>query len=149
MEKAAGKRVNGQIPARVAAYAQRLYDHGRSPEYIKHQLGTFGYEVKLDTILSWCDEEYDRARRSLARSRRRQSTTKAAHLLKHERMKELKQIGLSNGAIAKLMKLDFGITLTAHQVRYILSGAARDLRRLLADEGDRIRESKQLATQEE
>lgn len=113
-------------PPRIQEFARRLYadGEGRSINEIREALKRRGYTPKRETILYWVDEEFKAAH--LHRQRKYRPPGPARRKgwqLRLERMEELKRdAALSASATARVMKLDFGVDLSRHQVETILAG---------------------------
>lgn len=122
-------------PVKVQEFARRLYEDGgwRICE-IRGALAKRGYFPSQSTVSRWCSPELAEA----DRIKKRQALY--PHLkgrkvtlpweVKLQRMHELRNAGLSFHAVAKVMKLDYGIELDRHQSEAILKG--RTSRALMA-----------------
>lgn len=114
--------------SRVAGRARQLAGQGLTPTRIQTVLVVeMGVRPALTTIMRWIDDEY-RERRCLEQAVR----ARARRL--YERMVTLRQAGLSYSAIAAVVVVDEGVSLTGEQVRWALRAGrvSRPLARALA-----------------
>lgn len=122
MSVAKGKR----YPARYHEYARRLYQDGgyTVPEVIE-KLAERGVTPARSTVIGWCRPEV-RDAHNLKQKRRlypsgRRKQRQLSWWAKARRARDLRDVGISYSAIAKVLALDFSLDLTAEQVRYALS----------------------------
>jgi hypothetical protein len=128
-------------PMNVVTFARRLHEqNGWEAGRIRKALIARGHSPSHNTVLCWIDEDYAdmrRERNKLEHRRRRGGLrSKPRHTpwgCRLTRMEELRAAGLSYGAVAKVMELDFEVTLTRDQSERILKGmvSGRTIRRLL------------------
>lgn len=120
---------NGSIPAKVGVFAQRLYEQGFNVEHIKKSLARYGYDLREEEIRTWVDPQFARAREV------EQRRAAGRWQEKLDRMQELRRGGLPYTQIAKVMRIDYGISLTGEVVRGIVKGRTSlpRVRHLLAD----------------
>lgn len=114
--------------SRVVAQARSLAEAGWEPGEIRNILHKeIGRRPTLETVRCWVDEAYaDRRRRAFAAQKRKERRERGVTWLpqcantdtKCHRMFALREAGLPNTSIAAVMKLDYGVELTHHQVRY-------------------------------
>lgn len=135
-------------PENVREFCRRLYEEfDRTPTEIGHILRERGYEPvpSWAAIRSWCDPDYRRTRLSGARARHatkrgaafRKVSRKRGWHYRLERIQELRSLGISYRSIAVLASHDFGLSLTANQIEYLLKKdpATATMRRLLWPQG--------------
>lgn len=82
----------------------------------------------------WIEPERKRAEEiGLHLSHMRAIGTTPIWRLRLERMQELRNANVPYSSIAKVMQVDFGITLSREQIARILKGETRNARRVLTD----------------
>jgi intein-encoded DNA endonuclease-like protein len=112
--------------ANVTEFARRLYeDENYSVNEVVEALGRRGITPSRSTVLYWCDadarEAHNTKRVALypdSRRRRREASWE----VKLRRMRELREVGLSYEAIAKLSRHELGLDIDGETVRTILRG---------------------------
>jgi hypothetical protein len=111
-----------RYPAKVMRFARRLHEEGYRLFEIEAALKRQGYTPSMYTIRRWTHPEvvdYDRARR---RRPPRRIVRSSGWFIKLARMKQLRDAGCSYASVTIVMNLDFGLSLTSDQVRYMLLG---------------------------
>lgn len=129
------RKTHVEYPANVVEFARRLYEQkGYTITRIRTALQRYGYNPSHTTVLCWVDPEY-KASRYAHRNTNRNLGRPRKHAWRHrlERMRKLRAAGLSQQDIARVMELDFGLSLTRHQVDAFLRGkvSERTIRRNL------------------
>lgn len=109
--------------------ARQMYGDGTTwtPTQIKHYLAGRGIQVALHTVRLWvipgmAEDHREKNRESYHRrrsGRRAKPATSETPLL--DRMLVLREAGLTLPAIAAVIRLDYGITMTTEQVRYYVN----------------------------
>lgn len=124
-----------RYPARAQTFARSLYEQGRTLTEIQAALSRYGHFPDYVTVKRWVDPEWRRERdsvtarrRSIKRGRRPENAS-----LRHARLLELRSLGLSANAVARVMNHDYGLKLTSEHVRGICGETISkpSLRRLL------------------
>jgi hypothetical protein len=135
-------KANPRYPANIREFARRLYQSGWSAYKIRQNLIARGYDPvpSQNTILCWVDDEYREIQR-LNQRRFRPAGPKRARAweARLDRMRQLRDAGLSFSSIAIVMTLDFeNVDLSTEQVRYMLKGHAKTatIKRLLWPKGE-------------
>lgn len=116
----------------AVATAQRMRDGGWTAAQIRDYLAQRGHDVTIGTVRRWADPEQARKHRedSRARSHRLRAAARGGRMgregqsaeFRDQRLRALRDAGLSMNAIAKVMTLDFPDTpLTERQVRTALT----------------------------
>lgn len=114
-------------PAAAAARARELHAATWEVGAIRRIIGReFGRTPQHETVRCWVDEEFaERRRRSFAEQKRKERRERGVTWLpqmanldtKLHRIRVLHEAGVPCVHIATVMRLDYGIELTEHQVR--------------------------------
>lgn len=101
--------------------ARTMYGDGEgwTPTEIMRYLHEQGIDVSMQTVRRWVIPGEDERRKAEAAARRARKRRNANGPLL-ERMRELRGAGLTFTAVAKVIDLDYGVTITTEQCRYCL-----------------------------
>lgn len=116
-----------RYPVRATEFARRLYEGGHEIPAVLEALGRRGYFPSRSTCLYWCSPDAKDAHNARQKARlypaARRRSRELAWWAKFRRMRELRGAGLSYDAVAKVMRLDFGLEfVTADRARRMLGG---------------------------
>ena len=111
------------------ATARRMHDAGWAINTIRRYLADRGQNVSWVYVKCWVDDEYRERYRAKERRRQRQEYRRRhgvrpaalkviTPVEKFDRLRELREAGLSQSDTAKVLRLDFGDDVTEHMVRY-------------------------------
>lgn len=113
--------VGNEYPMRVVEFARRCAEFNYSVNQIQIALAKQGHRPSWSTIKCWVDPEYAEERNIKRRRGGPGRSAKRVWRRRRERLEQLRGAGLSFGAIARVINLDYGLTLTAENVRGILT----------------------------
>lgn len=111
-----------RYPAAVAEFARQLYASGAQLAEVRAALARRGYRPAKNTVILWCNgearEAANVARRGFPGAQKGKIRSAETRL---RRMRKLREIGLTDAAIAAVMNHDFSTSLTKESVRYLLT----------------------------
>lgn len=118
-------------PRQALEFARRMGEAGYRPTYVRGELAKLGYTPSLSTVSRWMDPEVWEAQREA--NRRAMSGIegtlpgpkpgkKWTWQRRLDRFRRLAAAGVPVRSATKVMNLDFGLSMTDEQGRYILAG---------------------------